>query len=267
MQLFDGNYHAKVLDDSIRKYVTEHPLAEKLCIVQVGENPASGMYINLKVNKCNELGIPVTVKYFATGTDESTLLQNVMHFSHDETVKSIIIQLPMPFGFSNKALDALSYEKDVDCLSMQAKVKLYNGTSMRFPPIIRSTQHFMSVNALNITGKKVVVVGSGELVGKPLMYYFKTKGAEVTEITSYKKGTKLDGELVVLGTGNPSLVIGTDIVPNANVIDFGSTIVAGRAVGDLDMNSDLSHLNFLSPSPGGMGPLVIRFLIMNHLGI
>jgi methylenetetrahydrofolate dehydrogenase (NADP+)/methenyltetrahydrofolate cyclohydrolase len=267
MQLFEGSHHAKILDDTIRKYLLDQPISKKLAIVQIGENPSSGMYINLKVNKCTELGVPVFVKYFQTGTDESTIIASVKELMNDYSVKSVIVQLPLPSDYSSKILDLLKIDKDVDLLSKESKVKFYSGSSSRLTPVVRSAAYFMNEINFNPKGKKATIVGTGELIGKPLSYYLRSQGCIVEEVSFYKKGTLLKGDLVVLGTGNPRLILGDDINENANVIDFGSSVVSGRAVGDLDMNSKLDHLGHLSPSPGGMGPLVIRFLIMNHLGL
>ena len=110
---------------------------------------------------------------------------------------------------------------------------------------------------------KSVVVGNGELVGKPISFFLNKNGADVNVLTDYDGAGKLNCRLLVLCAGSPLLVKGDNISVGCDVVDFGSSVVEGKCVGDLDMNSNLEHLGCISKSPGGMGPLVVRYLLLN----
>jgi len=114
---------------------------------------------------------------------------------------------------------------------------------------------------------KAVVIGEGYLVGKPAAQYLKSKNYQVTVINDYQTGQKIDADLLVLSAGIPNLVRGEDISEGCDVVDFGSSVVYGKTVGDLAQESSLEHLGLVSMSPGGVGPLVVRYLIMNFLSI
>jgi methylenetetrahydrofolate dehydrogenase (NADP+)/methenyltetrahydrofolate cyclohydrolase len=139
----------------------------------------------------------------------------------------------------------------------------------RMPPIIRALDLFLKESGEN-TGAhqlKASIVGEGYLVGKPVSHYLKTKNYIVEVLTDYKKGQKIQADFLALSAGVPGLVRGEDISTGCNVVDFGTTIVDGKTYGDLEKETEMSHLGLVSMSPGGMGPLVVRFLVMNFLGI
>ena len=272
MEFFDGNLHAKKLEEQIAQHLASQAGDNReLAIILIGDNPSSEKYVSVKQKVAKRLGIEVNIYRFDPSKMQSLeMLVKGSDIIYSPKVKSVIVQLPLPSPRLYSLLTKIPYEKDVDMLSEGFKKKFYGGNLSRLSPIVRAVEYFISSNSLEIEGKNAVVVGRGELVGKPLAFYLKNKGSNVKIIdipNNYKTGDYLDADLIVLSAGVPNLVRGEDISKDCNVIDFGSSVVDGKTVGDLDLNSKLKHLGVISPSPGGMGPLVVRFLLMNHLGI
>lgn len=145
--------------------------------------------------------------------------------------------------------------------------RFYKGDFTRFSPIVRAFQYFINENKIGLNGLSATVIGDGDLVGKPIAYFLARNRAKVTVLSNYDWECKIFCQLLVLSTGVSNLVKGENIEVRCSVVDFGSSVVDSKCVGDLDMNSKLDHLSVVSPSPGGMGPLVVRFLLMNFLGI
>ena len=272
MEFFDGNLHAKKLEEKISQHLTSREnVSDELAIILIGDNLSSEKYVSLKQKVAARLGIKVNVYRFDPSKMQSLeMLVKGSDIIYSPKVKSVIVQLPLPTPRLYSLLTKIPYEKDVDMLSEGFKKKFYSGDLSRLSPVVRAVEYFINSNKVQIEGKNVFIIGGGELVGKPLAFYLKKKGANVKVIDipdSYKTGDYLDADLIVSSTGVPNLVRGENISEGCNVIDFCSFVVDGKVVGDLDLNSELDHLGVISPSPGGMGPLVVRFLLMNHLGI
>lgn len=266
MQFFDGKKEAEKLDKKIRNILSENSKDfGKLLIIQIGENASSKKYVELKKRVGERLGIKVEVLSLSASESDKTISDRVEKEVNRIDVSSVIIQLPLPRQKLNKILDLIPIEKDVDLLTTEAQQKYYTGGLERTSPVVRSAEYFIYSTDVVKNLKKAIIVGGGFLVGKPVAKKLENIGVLPEIIEDYVPGKKLDADLIVLSAGIPNLVKGEDISESTNVIDFGSTVVDGITVGDLDMNSQIDHLNFVSPSPGGMGPLVIRFLFLNHL--
>lgn len=207
--------------------------------------------------------------------------------------KGVIVQIPLPRPGLQNVLNIIPVSKDVDLLSNKSQKKFYSGDFTRLSPVVRAFEYFLISNHLDVKSKKCDIIGNGFLVGRLISAFLLQRGAKVRILDKaanerrinyehvsnfnfekpnivkepYSKGKKLNSQFVVLSAGVPNLVDGSDISEGANVLDFGSNLLNGRYVGDLDMNSKLDHLSIISPSPGGMGPPVLGFLIVNLLGI
>jgi methylenetetrahydrofolate dehydrogenase (NADP+)/methenyltetrahydrofolate cyclohydrolase len=266
MHFFDGKNEASKID----KFIGEFPkeiTGKKLVIVQIGDNAASEKYVSLKQRFCEKFGIPCVVKKFSPDNFENTHIE-LTQLANDEQVQSIIIQLPLPDEKHYSLLNLIPLEKDIDILSANARQIFYTGKPATYSPVIRAVEHFIySKDIMYDSIKKVGIIGYGDLVGKPLEKYLNSKFNTVKVIHNYVSGDFLEFDLLVLSTDVPNLVQGQDIKENCHVIDFGSNVVEGKTVGNLDLNSKLEHLGVVSKSPGGMGPLVVRYLILNHLKI
>jgi methylenetetrahydrofolate dehydrogenase (NADP+)/methenyltetrahydrofolate cyclohydrolase len=267
MKVFDGKFFAPTLEEKIKDYLGSHKVFGILAIVQIGSNPSSEKYISLKKKLCDKLGIKAEVYQMEDSLSDDELKSRIKKLFEDESVTGGIIQLPLPRASLKPILDLIPTEKDIDLLSSASKERFYNGDFSRLSPILRALDYFLKNCDIDIEDKKVIVIGDGELVGKPTHFYLSRLGANSEIINSYKTGQKLDCDLLILSAGIPYLVDGEDVSEGCSVVDFGSSVVNEKTAGDLDSRSKLDHLAFVSPSPGGVGPLVVRFLVMNFLNI
>ncbi len=273
MKLFDGKAEALKLDNIIETHIkTTCVKLPILAIVQVGDFAPSKKYVSIKRRYCEKLSIPIETHFFESTNSFATLQDNIKSICNREDIKSIIIQLPLPNKEFNRLLDLIPMPKDVDMLSSQSQKNFYRNEYSFISPVLRAFEHFTSSVGLNLSTLNVDVIGEGFLVGKPITHYLQNKGAQVTVFSlesnnPISKSTVLTGDLVVLSADLPNLLLGAQIKEGAFVVDFGSAVVKEKLVGNLTMESNVSHLAVVSPAIGGMGPLVVRYLIMNHLGI
>lgn len=267
MQFFDGNKHAKILDQKIQKYISSSSVDKSLAIVLIGDDPASEKYVGIKRKLCNVFGINIDVHIISESLSDETIFQKVRIIFDDERVGGGIIQLPLPRKSLNEALSLIPVEKDIDLISPESQRIFYSGDFSRLSPVVRALEYFVSESNINLRKIKAGVIGDGYLVGRPISHYFLNRCASVDLIGGYNGKNTLNYQLLVLSAGVPLLVKGQNVSNGCHVIDYGSTVIDNRVVGDLDLNTNLDHLGLISPSPGGVGPLVTRFLLMNFLGM
>lgn len=265
MQFFDSKVEARKLEEKIIGHLAKHPITKKLLIVQIGNNASSEKYIKLKLALCAKLNIPAHYELIPHELSDSEIVTKIKLLFSDPMVGGGIIQMPFPRKSLQKTLKFIPANKDIDNL-LGLKDAQFEA------PVVRALQHFLAAGKIKTGNLPVSVIGYGELVGMPISDFLLQQGAEVTildESTNkmYKNGQKLECGLLILSAGVPKLVKGEDIKARCAVVDFGSSVVDGKIVGDLDLDSDLEHLGLVAKSPGGLGPLVVRYLVMNFLGI
>ena len=267
MQLFDGKAHALKLEKKITGFLEMSPPKKELAIIMVGENPASQKYVNLKKNLCEKLGVPVRVYKISADLEDQKIFDEIAETFASPQVGGGIIQLPLPRESLNKALELIPEEKDIDRISPKSQEKFYSGDFSKLPPTVRAFDYFLTNSNIDPNNLDTIIVGQGFLVGRPLGHYLAQRGTKAQFILDYKTNQPLNCHLLVLSAGSPELVRGESILKRCHVVDFGSSVKNGNTIGDLDLKSRIGHLGIVSPSPGGMGPLVTRFLLMNFLGI
>ncbi len=268
MTIFDGRLHAQKLEEEILKAVKNGVKSGvNLVIIQVGDNTASEKYINLKLKLCEKVGVQTKFIKIQPYLPDSEILLQIQQIMDSPDTGGCIIQMPMPRLSLNSALDLIPLSKDLDLLSSKSMDQFMSGNFEKLPPVVRAVDYFLKTNGIDLQDKSATVVGFGQIVGKPVAHFLSSLGAKVSILDDYKTGAYLQSDLLVLSAGVPNLVNGEDISSGCAVIDFGSSILEGKTVGDLNMRSALDHLSNISPSPGGMGPLVVRFLVMNFLGV
>ena len=271
MNLFDGKTEAKKLDlliiKNIQKIKDSGKSIGRLLIIQIGNNEISKKYVELKLKVCSKLGIAADHVSLSDSESDDAIYHQIHDMLSSEDVTGVIIQMPLPRQSLNNIINLIPPNKDIDVLSSKNQFRYYSNDPVIFPPAVRALKYFLDINDIDIRNKNACVIGNGNLVGRPVAYFLKLKGVSLSVIDNYIQGEKLDYQIVILSAGVPNLVNSSDIVTDAVVVDFGTSMVDGKVNGDMDLKSDMSHFKIVSPSPGGMGPLVIRFLILNHMKI
>jgi methylenetetrahydrofolate dehydrogenase (NADP+)/methenyltetrahydrofolate cyclohydrolase len=239
-----------------------------LAVIIVGEDPASKVYVANKVKACAELGLHSEHIVMPADTPEATLLAKIKELNNDPKIHGILVQLPVPKHIdTHKVLNAISPDKDVDGFHPENVGALVTG-NMRFAPCTPfGAMKLLEKCGVSIEGKHAVVVGRSNIVGKPMALLLLQANATVTICTSktldLAKFTR-DADILVVATGKPKMITGEMIKPGAAVIDVGINRMAdGKLCGDVDFDSAKEVAGWITPVPGGVGPMTITMLVAN----
>lgn len=268
MKLINGSELAKHLDIKIQNLIHSPKISpKKLAIVQIGDEESSNAYIKIKQKVAEKLQITVDLYKYKNNNPLNLLINDIKKICNEPKYSSVIIQLPLPTKEHYKLLNLIPIEKDIDMLSHKSQQLFYSDKAYFNSPIVRATEYILDTLNLDFKKTNALVVGSGFLVGKPVIHLLKNKGLKVNYTNNFSKRCVKNKKLIILSTGVCNLVKGEYLEPMTSVIDFGYSRLNNKPVGDLNMQSKINHLDHIIPSPNGMGPLVVRFLLMNHLRI
>jgi methylenetetrahydrofolate dehydrogenase (NADP+)/methenyltetrahydrofolate cyclohydrolase len=239
-----------------------------LAVIIVGEDPASKVYVANKVKACAELGLHSEHIALPADASEATLLAKIAELNGNPKIHGILVQLPVPKHIdSNKVLQAISPDKDVDGFHPVNVGALTTG-NMRFAPCTPyGAMKLLEKSGVAIAGRHAVVVGRSNIVGKPMALMLLQHDATVTICTSktvdLAKFTR-DADILVVATGRPKMITGDMIKPGAAVIDVGiNRLPDGKLCGDVDFDSAKEVAGWITPVPGGVGPMTITMLVAN----
>ena len=272
MTIIDG----KALSDKILKEIeNEHSELQAkvgrkagLAVIIVGENPASQIYVRNKIRACEKVGFhSETIRLDENITEENLLLE-IEKLNNDNNIDGILVQLPIPKHINElKVINAISAEKDVDGFHTTNIGKMMIGDETGFLPCTPAgvIQMFEEYN-IDLEGKDVLVIGQSNIVGKPMTLLLIKKRATVQVCNSKTKNLpeKLQkADVVVAAAGSPKLVKGSDVKEGVVVIDIGINRVDGKICGDVDFEEVSQKASYITPVPGGVGPMTIAMLIKN----
>jgi len=239
-----------------------------LAVIIVGEDPASKVYVANKVKACAELGLHSEHIVMSADTPEITLLTKIAELNEDPKIHGILVQLPVPKHIdSDKVLNAINPDKDVDGFHPVNVGALATG-NMRFAPCTPyGCIRLLEKSGVSIEGKHAVVIGRSNIVGKPMALLLLQANATVTICTSrtvdLAKHTR-DADILVVAVGRAKMITGDMIKPGAAVIDVGmNRTPEGKLCGDVDFDSAKEVAGWITPVPGGVGPMTITMLVAN----
>jgi len=239
-----------------------------LAVILVGDNPASQLYVRNKVKACGEVGLYSEVHPYPANVSQETVLAKIEELNQDPKIHGILVQLPLPPHFDNsKVLEVISAEKDADGFHLYNLGGLVSGGAV-FPPCTPyGVMALLDYYKIPIEGSNAVVVGRSNIVGKPMALMLLARSATVSICTSktrdLKQFTTL-ADILVVATGKPRMITGDMIKPGSTVIDVGTNRMPdGKLVGDVDFEGARQRAAFITPVPGGVGPMTITMLIAN----
>ncbi len=239
-----------------------------MAVIIVGNDPASKVYVANKVKACAQLGLYSIHVELPADTTEAALLAEVAALNNDPKIHGILVQLPLPKHLdSHKVIEAINPDKDVDGFHQMNVGALVTGETP-FPSCTPfGVMVMLEKTGISIEGKHAVVVGRSNIVGKPMALLLLHKNATVTICTSktvdLPKHT-LDADILVAAVGRPNFITGDMVKPGAVVIDVGINRNAeGKLCGDVDFASVKEVAGYLTPVPGGVGPMTITMLVAN----
>ena len=274
-KILQGEEIAKRILEDLKNKVAGKRL--KLAVVQVGKNAVSETYIRKKEEATAKLGIGFELHKLPQEISQAELKRRVEAIGKDKTVSGMIVQLPLPKHLNQQEiLDEIPREKDVDVLS-SASFGLFAFSPFGrspvgrerlpiLPPTVGAVSLLLKETGMELKGKSIAVVGAGRLVGLPVALWCMQKGATVSVANKDTKDLSAvtrDADIIISGVGKKGLIIGAIVKRGAVVIDAGSSVEAGLMGGDVDFESVVKKAGFLTPVPGGVGPLTVACLFQN----
>ena len=275
MKLMDGKHVSalkkEVLKEKIATFVETYQERPHLCVIIIGENPASQTYVRSKVKMCEALGMNSTTLTFASDDiDEAGLIQTIEQLNQDPSIHGILVQLPLPKHIQEeKILNAIDPAKDVDGFHPLNSGLLFQGKPVLSPCTPSGIMTLLHHYNTPLEGKLAVVIGRSDIVGKPIAQLLLQANATVIMCHSRTKNlTTLtqQADLVIVAIGQPHFLKADMIKEGAVVIDVGiNRLENGKLVGDVDFDSVKEKADYLTPVPGGVGPMTIIELMENTL--
>lgn len=238
-----------------------------LTVILVGDDPASAIYVRNKVRACAEVGIKSDVVRLPGDIAERQLLDRIRALNDAPSVHGILVQLPLPKHISvRRVVETISAGKDVDGFHLYNVGGLVIGQTV-FPPCTPyGVQKILEHEGIELEGKNVTVVGASNIVGKPLALMLMQREATVAichaktrDLTQYT----ILADILVVAAGSPNLIVPAMVRTGAVVIDVGINFVDGRLVGDVDFEGVRRKASYITPVPGGVGPMTVTMLLEN----
>lgn len=241
-----------------------------LAVVIVGNDPASRVYVNNKKKACEAVGFQSFEYALDETTTQEQLLDLVKVLNRDNRVNGILVQLPLPKHIDEKAvIDAISPDKDVDAFHPSNVGKIMIGEYSFLPCTPAGVMRLIESTGTDITGKQCVVVGRSNIVGKPQAMLLLQKNGTVTICHSKTKNLKeicLGADILVVAVGRANFITGDMVKDGAVVIDVGmNRLENGKLCGDVEFESAEKKASYITPVPGGVGPMTIAMLMKNTL--
>jgi methylenetetrahydrofolate dehydrogenase (NADP+)/methenyltetrahydrofolate cyclohydrolase len=242
-----------------------------LTMIRVGDDPASGVYVRNKVRACADVGITSDVLHLPADVSEEVLLQRIRRLNESSSVHGILVQLPLPPHIAPRhVLETISVAKDVDGFHLYNVGGLVIGETV-FPPCTPyGVQKILEHEGIELEGKNVTVVGASNIVGKPLALMLMQR--EATVAICHAKTRDLAqytilADILVVAAGKPNLIVAPMVRSGAVVIDVGINFLGnGKLVGDVDFEGVKEKASFITPVPGGVGPMTVTMLLENTVG-
>jgi len=239
-------------------------------VILVGDNPASQVYVRNKVKACHEGGLHSVLEQYPANTSEQALLARVQALNRDPAIHGILVQLPLPAHIdAHKVIEAISPAKDVDGFHVSSAGALMVGQPGFWPCTPYGCMKMLESIGYDLKGKHAVVIGRSNIVGKPMALMLLQKNATVTvchSATSDLKAMTLQADVIVAAVGKINVLTADMVKPGAVVIDVGMNRKAdGKLCGDVDFEGVKKVAGYITPVPGGVGPMTITMLLVNTL--
>jgi len=241
-----------------------------LAVILVGENPASQVYVRNKVKACQESGLHSLLEKYSEDMSEKALLERIESLNQDPSIHGILVQLPLPLHIdAQRVIEAISPNKDVDGFHIASAGALMTGMPGFWPCTPYGCMKMLESIAYDLNGKHAVVIGRSNIVGKPMAMMLLQKNATVTichSATPDLKAMTLQADVIVAAVGKRNVLTADMVKPGAVVLDVGmNRNDEGKLCGDVDFEGVEKVASYITPVPGGVGPMTITMLLVNTL--
>lgn len=273
MALISGKEVSQKVKDEIKsqtKLLKDKGISVKLAVIIVGDDPASHIYVKNKKKACEYVGFESLEYALDENTSEEELLELIDKLNKDKTVNGILCQLPLPKHIDEKKIiDSISSLKDVDAFHPVNVGKIMIGDYEFLPCTPAGIMRLIESTSYDVSGKDCVIIGRSNIVGKPMAMLMLHKNATVTICHSRTKNIEekiKNADIVIAAVGIPKFVKGDMVKDGALVIDVGINRTSdGKLCGDVDFDEVSKKASFITPVPGGVGPMTISMLMQNTL--
>ncbi len=274
MQLIDGKSLSKKVQSSVQaeveKLKQEKNIVPGLAVVIVGDDPASHAYVSMKEKACKTVGFYSIAHKMPDTITEDEIIQIITMMNNNPHIHGILVQLPLPAHIdSNKILEVIDPKKDVDGFHAYNVGRMVTNLDSFVACTPLGVMKMFEEYNINLQGKSVVVVGASNIVGKPMASLLLNANATVTVTHIYTKNLASytrNADIVIVGVGQPNLITEDMVKDGAIVIDIGiNRLENGKLVGDVDFTNVSTKCSYITPVPGGVGPMTIAMLLSNTL--
>ena len=274
-KLIDGKKFADNLCNKIAKEVTklkDKNITPGLAVVRVEGDPASAIYVNMKAKKTKEVGMHSATKILDKNTSQDSLLKIVEELNNDKSINGILVQLPLPKQINaDSVINTINPDKDVDGFHAINTGRLWTNIDSLVPCTPLGCKMLLLDELKDLTGKKAIIVGRSNIVGKPMASLLISENCTVTIAHSKTENLKDEvkkSDIVIAAVGVPEMIKGSWIKPGATVIDVGINRIKNgkkKLVGDVEFSEAEKIAGAITPVPGGVGPMTIACLLHNTL--
>jgi len=274
MQLIDGKALAKKVQDSVSSGVEqlkqEKNIVPGLAVLLIGDDPASHAYVKMKAKACEKVGFYSITHNMPDSISQDEIIATIEMMNNNPRIDGILVQLPLPQHIdTDKILEVINPEKDVDGFHAYNVGRLVTGLDCFVACTPLGVMKMFEEYNIDLKGKDVCVVGASNIVGKPMASLLLNADATVTVTHIYTKDLKAhtsQADIIVVGVGVPGLIKEDMVKEGAIVIDIGiNRLKDGSLVGDVDFENVSSKCSYITPVPGGVGPMTIAMLLSNTL--
>lgn len=270
MKIIDGKLISKEIRKNIKKDIDALKLKNiipGLGIILVGNDPASEIYVRNKIKACDELGINTLLYRFKEDNNEREIIELIKDLNCDDQIHGILVQSPLPSTFDeDKIISYVEKEKDVDGFGTFNLGALLSNQEKIVAATPLGILKMLEYENIDIEGKHVVVVGASLIVGRPMATLLLNRGATVTIAHSKTKNLKeitTQADILIVAIGQAKFITDEYVKDGVVVIDVGTNRVDGKLYGDVDFDKVSKKASYITPVPGGVGPMTITMLISN----
>lgn len=267
MQIIDGKKISLEIREKLRKEISDLKVIPSLAIIYVGDNPASEIYVRNKIKVGEELGIDVKLFRFNSDERQDVIINKIKELNEDISVHGIIIQSPVPSQIDEAYINSfIDKDKDVDGFGVFSLGSLASNDERFIAATPYGILKMLEYENIDVKGANVVIVGRSKIVGRPLALALLNRDATVTITHSKTKNlssiTKL-ADILIVAIGQPEFITSDYVKNGAIVIDVGISRVDGKIKGDVDFTKVKEKASYITPVPGGVGPMTIAMLLSN----
>lgn len=267
MILLDGKKVSNELINNYKSIIEDNNLKIKFAIIWVGDNPASSIYVNNKIKKCESVGIEVILYHLDNLTKEEELLKLIDELNNDSSINGILVQSPIGnIEDESKIFNSISEYKDIDGFSKNSIGSLVLGSPKYISCTPLGIIKLLDYYNIDVSGKHVVIINRSNIVGKPILQLLLKRDATVTmchsKTVNLEKYTK-DADILITAVGKPKFITSNMVKEGVTIIDVGISRVDGKVVGDVDFQNVKDLCYAITPVPGGVGPMTIVSVINN----